>query len=137
MLIKNLILLFIGLAGGGVVSAGVFAFITMIGIFPRFADRTHTASYIYLYEQMVIWGGIIGNLVVIFGIHLPIGLIGLTFLGFFSGIYVGCLAIALAEVLNVFPIFVKRANLVCGLSWMVLALALGKCAGSFFQLCMK
>ena len=137
MLIKSFILFLIGMSGGVVVAAGVFAFITMIGIFPRFAGRTHTASHIYLYETMVIWGGIIGNLIFVFDIHLPIKIIGLSLFGFFSGIYVGCLAIALAEVLNVFPIFVKRANITFGLPWIVLFLALGKSLGSFYQLYMK
>lgn len=137
MLIRYLLLFLIGISGGCVVAAGVFAFITMIGIFPRFAGRTHTAPHIYLYETMVIWGGIIGNLIIVFDIHVPISIVGLALFAFFSGVYVGCLAIALAEVLNVFPIFVKRANMTCGLPWIVLFLALGKCFGSFYQLYMK
>ena len=44
MLIKNLLLIFAGVAGGFSIAGGVFAFIVMIGVLPRLAGRTHTAT---------------------------------------------------------------------------------------------
>ena len=49
-----------------------------------------------------------------------------------SGIYVGCQAMALAEILNVFPILFRRAKLQLGLRYTVLAVALGKLVGSLW-----
>ena len=42
MLIKNLLLILAGAAGGFSIAGGVFAFIVMIGVLPRLAGRTHT-----------------------------------------------------------------------------------------------
>lgn len=133
MLIKNLLLIIIGLAGGFTIAAGVFAFITMIGIITRLASRTKTAHYISVYETVVILGGIIGNVVIIFQWNLAIGNIGLGIYGFFSGVFIGCLAIALAEVLKVLPIMVKRIGLKKGLPYVITAIALGKCFGTLLQ----
>jgi stage V sporulation protein AB len=62
------------------------------------------------------------------------GQAGLLAVGLFSGIYVGCFAMALAELLKVIPIFALRARLVQGMPYVVLAIALGKSLGSFYQM---
>ena len=138
MLIKNFILMIIGVSGGTVIAAGIFAFITMIGVFPRLASRTNTSAYIYHYETAIIAGGITGNLLTVFQWNIPvIGQTGLLLFGLFSGIYVGCLAMALAENLKVIPVLVQRTKLKQGLPWMITALALGKAMGSFYQFYMR
>ena len=133
MLINEIILGFIGLSGGFVVSAGIFAFITMLGIIPRLAHRTGTANHIYGYEWMIILGGSLGNILNLFVKAMPVVVPGLIIFGMCSGIFVGCLAMALAENLRVIPIFVRRMHLKKGLAVILLAMALGKCAGSIFQ----
>ena len=102
-LINTIFLSFIGLASGFVVAAGIFAFITMLGIIPRLAQRTGTADHIYGYEWMIILGGTAGNILNLFVTHLPVGMIGIPIYGLFSGMFVGCLAMALAENLRVIP----------------------------------
>ena len=47
-----------------------------------------------------------------------------------TGVFVGVLAVALAEVLNVMPVMLRRSRLTQGLPWLLLAFALGKMAGS-------
>lgn len=134
MLIKYILLIIISVSGGVVVAAGVFAFITMIGVFPRLASRTNTSAYIYCYETAIIVGGAIGNFVTVFMPEISIfGGIGLLLFGFFGGIYVGCLSMALAENLKVIPVLVKRTGLKQGLPWMIAALGFGKALGSFYQ----
>ena len=71
-LINAIFLSFIGLASGFVVAAGIFAFITMLGIIPRLAQRTGTADHIYGYEWMIILGGTAGNILNLFVTHLPV-----------------------------------------------------------------
>lgn len=56
MFIKQLILAAVGLAAGGIISAGVFAFITIIGLVPRLAARTKTAKHVRLYEDIIVLG---------------------------------------------------------------------------------
>ena len=112
----------------------VFSFIVELGVISDFADRTHTAKHILFYEDMVSAGAVLGNLFQIFEVHLPGRSIFLGIFGLFGGIFVGCWAMALAEILNVFPIFMRRARIVRYLAVFVLMLALGKGfgAGLFF-----
>lgn len=127
-------MVFTGLAAGGMVAAGTFAFIVMIGIFTRLAQRTRTSQYISLFEDAIILGGTLGNILFIYEISLPFYYIGIVLYGFFSGIFVGCLAMALAEVLKIIPVFVKRTGLVEGMQYIVLSIAAGKCVGAVLQL---
>ncbi len=92
-----------------------------------------TADHIYGYEWMIILGGTAGNILNLFVTHLPVGMIGIPIYGLFSGIFVGCLAMALAENLRVIPVFVRRMRLKQGLPVILLAMALGKCMGSILQ----
>ena len=50
--------------------------------------------------------------------------------GLFAGIFVGCLALAIAEMLDTIPIFARRIGFRHGLGIVVLSIALGKAAGS-------
>ena len=50
-----------------------------------------------------------------------------------TGIFVGCLAVALAEALNGTAIFARRAKLQMGLSFIVLSVAVGKVLASLLQ----
>lgn len=127
-------MVFTGLAAGGMVAAGTFAFIVMIGIFTRLAQRTRTSVYTSLFENAIILGGTLGNILFVYEIKLPFFYIGIVLFGFFSGIFVGCLAMALAEVLKIFPVFVKRVGLVEGIQYIVFSIAAGKCAGAVIQL---
>ena len=49
-----------------------------------------------------------------------------------DGILVRCIAVALAEILNTFPILFRRLYINRGLSGVMIAMALGKMAGSFY-----
>ena len=53
--------------------------------------------------------------------------------GLCSGVFVGCLAMALAENLRVVPVFVKRMKMREGLPIVIFAIALGKLFGTIFQ----
>ncbi len=133
MFLKEAALFVVGMTSGTIAAAGTFAFIVMIGIFTRLADRTHTSSYISMYESAIILGGTIGNIILIYDVKLPLSYVGLAVFGVFCGIFVGCLAIALAEVLKVFPVLSRRLAIVSGLPFIVLSIAIGKAVGSFVQ----
>lgn len=131
--IKWGVLAFLGLCSGFAVSAGVFAFITMLGIIPRLASRTHTEKHIICYENMIILGGSLGNIWFLSGIGFSGTWILAALYGLCSGIYVGCLAMALAEMLRLLPIFVNRLQIKEGFPLLVTSLALGKLVGTLFQ----
>ena len=96
-----------------------------------FADRTHTGDRILLYEDCVALGGIAGNLFSVFEIHISHGNWLIPVFGILAGIFVGCWSMALAEILNVFPIFVRRLKIVRYISAFIISMALGKGIGSF------
>ena len=120
----------IGLSAGMVVAAGLFSFISELGVVSDFADRTHTGEHILLYENSVALGGILGNIFFLYGIRIPFGGWLLPVFGLFGGIFVGCWSMALAEILNVFPVFVRRVKLLRGIQYLILGVALGKGVGA-------
>ena len=126
---KQIVLALIGLSAGTIVSGGLFSFIVSLGVVSDFADRTHTGKSVLLYEDSVTLGGTIGNIILLYGLPIPGGSFSLTVLGLLAGIFVGCEIMALAEVLNVFPIFIRRAKMVKYVPYIILAVAIGKGIG--------
>ena len=66
MLIRQLLLIVTGTSYGLLSAAGVFTVLVAVGLIPRFAGKTHTARYVLLYEEMVIFGTLAGCFVTIF-----------------------------------------------------------------------
>lgn len=128
--IESLALIIIGLGAGGIVAGGVVAFISIIGVLPIMAYRSKTGHYMMWYENMIIIGSILGSILSCYEIPLPVGPVVATLLMFAYGMFIGGLIIALAEVLDVMPIVNRRIKLKKGVTWVVLALAFGKLAGS-------
>lgn len=134
MWIRQFILIFIGVCSGFVIAGGIYSFIAMVGVLTRLATRTKTAGKVMLYEDMVTIGAAVGNWFYFKPFPLPFGGLVLVSYGVFSGIFVGCLAIALAEVLNVIPTFVRRIHLKKGISAILVFMAIGKLIGTLFQM---
>lgn len=132
MWLKEIFLGFIGLASGTAVSAGVFSFIITVGVVPRIIGKSRTATDIVLYENAVILGGALGNIFGLFHIQMHLGLWLVILFGLSAGVFVGCLAIALAEILNTFPIMFRRLGIKEGLGIIMLFMALGKMAGALY-----
>lgn len=137
MVWKIILLWIIGISSGIMVSAGVFTVLFVVGLVPRFAGRTDTARCELFYEECLIFGALLADVLSVFPIKGSIGsspnillTILLVVIGIFAGIFVGCLSIALAEVLDGIPIFARRVKLKMGVSIAVFAVALGKVAGS-------
>ncbi|MCL2217181.1 MAG: stage V sporulation protein AB [Defluviitaleaceae bacterium] len=122
--------IFVGFASGVIVAGAVFAFITAVGVVPRLAQKTKTNQHIRIYEMAIGLGGLLGVAAVTMQIYLPIGTPAVVILSLFVGIFLGCLAMSLAETLNVIPIFTRRARLQRGIFFLILAIAIGKMAGS-------
>lgn len=137
MWIKIILLIIIGISSGMVVAGGLFAFISTIGVINRLAARSRTADKIHFYEDLIVLGATFGNLIIIFEPSIPFGMVGLIIFGLFSGCFVGCTAVALAEVTKVFPIFCSRIKLRAGTSFLLFAMAIGKLLGSLYQMYFK
>lgn len=151
MFLKMILLGLCGLGFGLLSSAGVFTVLASVGLIPRFAGKMHVAKKVFALEEAVIFGTLIGGFFSVFGKYGDIGafilanrvfgeqtaqvvrVIGNLFLsggGFFAGMFVGCLAFAIAEMLDSIPIFARRVGFRHGLGIAITAAAAGKLVGS-------
>ncbi|MCL2873545.1 MAG: stage V sporulation protein AB [Defluviitaleaceae bacterium] len=119
-----------GFGTGLIISGAVVAFITILGIVQRLAEKTGTQRYIMLYEEAIIFGVILGATTMMIDYHLPLGWLIAIAAGFFGGVFFACLSMSLAEVLNVIPILTRRIKIEKGLSFFIFALAIGKFVGA-------
>ncbi|MGN0355555.1 MAG: stage V sporulation protein AB [Muricoprocola sp.] len=127
---ENMWMAILGFAGGSMVAGGVIALIVGLGILTRFIGISHTATQVRYYETMVVLGALAGNYATVFADHLMGGRLALLFLGISAGIYLGGWIMALAEMLNIFPILARRSKLKLGSGLIVWAIAVGKVIGS-------
>lgn len=130
MWIKYLFLGVYGLGAGAGLAGGFFALIIALGIISRFAYETKTAKQILFYETMVALGGCVGTFWYLFEWRIPLGVMFLVIYGSFAGIFLGAWAMALTEVIDTIPIFMRRIYLRRGLVAAVWGLALGHTVGS-------
>ena len=126
---KQIIPAVVGLSGGFVIAGGVIALMVGLGIITRFVGITHTAKHVKEYETAILAGAIFGNLLTVHQIRIPLGIFGLVLMGVLFGIFVGGWILALAEIVNIFPIFAITK----GYSLIVIAIAVGKTAGSLYH----
>lgn len=130
---RNAALIFVGLSAGGIIAAGVFAFLVIIGVFPRLIGKTGTKEHILLYGTVIVTGGVLGNIADLYEFPIPMYGFSTLFLGTFGtavGIFVGCLVMSLAETLKALPVISRRIYLAVGLQYLILSIALGKLVGS-------
>ena len=151
MLLKQVFLCVCGISFGLLASAGVFTVLVSVGLIPRFAGKMHVAHKVFVLEEAVILGTLTGSFFSVYSEWGKVGayvrlhdifgsategvwnltgsLIQIVF-GLFAGIFVGCLALAIAEMLNTIPVFARRIGFRHGLGIAILAVALGKLTGS-------
>lgn len=130
--VRQALLALLGFSGGAIVAGGIYALITSVGLMARLAGKTHTGKYAKVYESCVVLGGTFGNLWYLYQFPLPLGKVFLGVSGLTVGIYVGVLAMSLAESLNVTAIFTRRIRLSKGIPWVILGTALGKGLGAWY-----
>ncbi len=132
-LFQFIIIIMIGLAGGLAVGSGMVAFITVLDIIPRLSQLIKGYQYITWFQRALMIGAVSFTWFDFRGtvFHLPSFLT--VIIGSFAGIFVGMLAGALTEVLNVLPILAKRLNMAHVIIILLMAMVFGKIAGSLFH----
>ncbi|MBN6188492.1 stage V sporulation protein AB [Aneurinibacillus sp. BA2021] len=128
-----LFLAVVGLSGGVIVGGGIVALITVLDLIPRFVQITKTNAYLVHFQWAVILGALGFTLFDFFSLPWYFSAVWLGVAGVFMGIFIGFLAAALTEVLNVIPILAKRIQMDDYLYSLIMALALGKVVGSLFH----
>lgn len=151
MFLKQLFLAIVGTSFGLFAAGGVFTVLISVGLIPRFAGKMHVSKKVFIFEESVMFGVIVGTFFSVLDRYARIGkfvmdrqwmgastdavwewagTVVIMMFGLFSGIFVGCLALAIAEMLNTIPVFARRIGFRHGLGIVVLSMALGKVAGS-------
>ncbi|GIP32330.1 stage V sporulation protein AB [Paenibacillus sp. J2TS4] len=136
MLTMNLVSLLqvlIGLAGGLVVGTGMVAFLIVLDIIPRLAQVTKSQRFIHWYEGAVISGSLYWTFADFFHWKTHLTPFSTAFFGFFAGGFVGLLAAALTEIINVLPILAKRLGLGQYVILFLMAMIFGKVIGSLLE----
>lgn len=126
----NILSVIIALSSGGVISAGVYSFITSIGVFPRIIASTHSATHSVLYENCIIAGGILGNIFYLCGVKTNLSYVSAIICAICIGIFVGALAMSLAETINSMAVLFHKIKMRSGISVIVYAIVFGKLIGS-------
>lgn len=152
MWIREICVAVVGFSFGIMVAGGVFTVLFVVGLVPRFAGKTQTARYELLYEEAIIAGAAAGCLLSVFdfpygfgksmlalpqGAYEAITITLLILIGVLSGMFVGCLALAIAEMLDSIPILARRLSFRHGLGVVVLSIAAGKLAGSLLYFLLR
>ena len=110
-------------------------------IFQRFIERYPNLKCIARHvryahsgsENSLMLGSFLGNLFLLYRIHINLGIWCVALVGIGFGIFLGSWVIALGEVVNVFAIMARRVGLTKGAGLVILSLAVGKILGSLVQ----
>lgn len=133
MWIKNIFMIIFGLAAGGAIAGAFVAFVASLGVYTRLDGWAKSGNKILQTETLILLGTTVGNLVTLYQIPIPVGQVGLAVCGLFFGIFTGCLAAALADVVKLFPILSRRTGLRNGLPYVIAAVGVGKAVGTWLQ----
>ncbi len=126
----DLLFIFFCFSSGLVISGAVYAFIVIIGIIPTIINVTKTKKNILLYENVIVFAGILGTIATFFEVNLFLSEFILVIIGFSWGIFIGCLTVSLAETLDGIPVISRRLRINCKVSYFIYALAIAKTVGT-------
>ncbi len=129
---KGILLFLIGISGGITVGSAIAAFFTLLKFVARVAQTTETWNKIVFYEYSMVLGASVGSILCYSDFNFRLNKFIVIVIGALSGVFLGLFTSALAEVLNVIPVFAKKFKIKFELIYVIVALILGKVVGSLF-----
>lgn len=125
----------LGLGGGLAVGSGMVALLVVFDLIPRLAQLAGAYQKSIWFESALVAGSVYWSLAdfMDWEIRFPLHSLPLAGIGLLDGIFVGMLAAALTEVMNVLPILAKRLQLGIYIQALVMSMVLGKVLGSLFD----
>ncbi len=120
------------LCAGAAVGTSIASLFAALDIIPRLNIGVREKDRTRLWQSAVIVGGIVSTMVYTFGVGMSLGKIASGTAGLLHGVFVGLLAGALTEVLNIIPILTQRLKLKNGEKTIINALIIGKTMGALF-----
>ena len=122
----------IGFSNGIMVGAGIVALLSVLQIIPRLSQLTNTYRYVKLYEDVIVIASVLASYLSLAEIKINMSIL-VVLIGFCIGIFIGMLASALAEVLNVIPVLIRRFKLQGYTTFIIYSLIFGKVIGSLLN----
>lgn len=122
----------IGLAGGLVVGGGLSMLFITLGIVPRLTILSGLKKRMVIVKLSVLTGAFFSSLIYTMDLRFPVGKFVLPIIAVFMGVFVGMLASALAEVLDVLYIIASYSGIIKFIYILVFSIIIGKIAGSLF-----
>ncbi|KNF09263.1 stage V sporulation protein AB [Gottschalkia purinilytica] len=136
-MIKAILIIIISISGGAVVGSAAAAFLTVLDVIPRLSQISKTQGYVKLYGLVISVSITLITFLTLTNFTLNISQIVKLLvipMGFLFGMFVGLLASALAEVLNVIPVLVKKLKISDNhIKILLISTALGKMIGSLVE----
>lgn len=138
MFLKSVVASVICFCAGIGVAAGTFAFLLVVKVIPRMMQKAGLEHKVIYIENMVVKGVAFGTVFSLFHwkkkwLFALLGRALLSIFGICAGVFTGCIAVALAEILDTFPVFFRRLQIrEEWLSWLLFVMAIGKMVGSLF-----
>ncbi|MBH5318015.1 stage V sporulation protein AB [Paenibacillus sp. GSMTC-2017] len=133
-LATNLFIAILGLAGGLAVGSGLVALLIVFDLIPRLAQLARAYRMSKWFETAIVSGSLYWTFADFMDWKFSLQSLSLiSIIGLFDGLFVGMLAAALTEVMNVLPILAKRMKLSKFIASLVMAMVLGKTLGSLFD----
>mgnify|MGYP000483553511 CR=1 FL=1 len=120
----------VGFAGGLLVGGGMAALFTLLQIVPRLLQAGKCRSLIRLMPVCVMGGALAASLIDMGWLPFSPGRAVLLAVAVLMGAFVGMLAMALAEALQMLTITVKHASIARAAIILIIAMAGGKLVGS-------
>ena len=129
---KSILLFLIGISAGITVGSAIAAFFTLLEFIPRIVQVTETWDNIVFYEYAMVLGAVTGSILSYADFNFGLNKFMAIMIGLLSGAFLGLFTSALAEVLNVIPVFARKFKVKHQLIYIIVALILGKVMGSLF-----
>lgn len=133
MWIKTCLMAILGLAAGGAIAGAYVAFMASLGVYTRLEGWANYGRHTMRLETLILLGTTAGNLLTLYEIPVHLGQVGLAVSGLLFGMFTGCLAGALADVVKLFPILCRRVSIRKGLPYIIVAVGAGKLVGCWIQ----
>ncbi len=129
-IVADSLIILTGLAQGIAVGIAFASFITILDVVYRLLQVSDTSNYLRIYEKSLIISFSLFGFLDLIEYRLRLGSLTIIFTGLMMGIFIGLLASALAEVLNVIPIIVNRLNTQKYIQYILISIIAGKVFGS-------
>lgn len=130
---NDLLLMAAALAGGFSAGSAFVALLIVLDLIPRLVQLTGAYRRSWIFESAILSGAVYWTLADQFGWKMEVPAVWLILPSVMQGLFVGMFAAALTEVLNVLPILSKRFRLHPYLFALLMAMVLGKVAGSLLD----